>query len=111
MVRISDARMSGTAFGAIVLHVAPESAAGGPLGLVRNGDMIKLDTHARRIDLLVDDAELARRKAAFKPPVTGMEKQRGYRKLYLEHVTQAEKGCDFDFMLPEQNGQTTPLVR
>ncbi|HEX4328117.1 MAG TPA: IlvD/Edd family dehydratase [Burkholderiales bacterium] len=113
MVRISDARMSGTAFGAIVLHVSPESATGGPLGLVQNGDMIKLDTAARRIDLLVDDAELARRKAAWQPPaiMTGMEKQRGYRKLYLQTVTQAEDGCDFDFMMPQKNGQTTPIVR
>ncbi|MDB5807207.1 MAG: dehydratase family protein [Betaproteobacteria bacterium] len=113
MVRISDARMSGTAFGAIVLHVSPESATGGPLGLVKNGDMIKLDTAARRIDLLVDDAELARRKAAWQPPeiMTGMEKQRGYRKLYLQTVTQAEDGCDFDFMMPQKNGQTTPIVR
>jgi dihydroxy-acid dehydratase len=113
MVRISDARMSGTAFGAIVLHVSPESATGGPLGLVQNGDLIKLDTAARRIDLLVDDAELARRKAAWQPPaiMTGMEKQRGYRKLYLQTVTQAEDGCDFDFMMPEKSGQKTPIVR
>ena len=113
MVRISDARMSGTAFGAIVLHVSPESATGGPLGLVKNGDMIRLDTAARRIDLLVDDAELARRKAAWQPPaiMTGMEKQRGYRKLYLQTVTQAEDGCDFDFMMPQKNGLTTPIVR
>jgi len=109
MVRISDARMSGTAFGAVVLHVAPEAAAGGPLALVQNGDMITLDTRARSIHLQVDDAELARRRALWKPPFG--EKQRGYRKLYLEHVTQAELGCDFDFMLPEENGQVAPVLR
>ena len=109
MVRISDARMSGTAFGAVVLHVAPEAAAGGPLALVQNGDMITLDTKARSIHLQVDDAELARRRALWKPPFG--EKQRGYRKLYLEHVTQAELGCDFDFMLPDENGQVAPVLR
>ncbi len=96
MVRISDARMSGTAYGTIVLHVSPEAAAGGPLALVRNGDRIRLSVKARRIDLLVEEAELAKRRAAWKPPVE--TPKRGYAKLYMEHVLQAEHGCDFDFL-------------
>jgi len=96
MVRISDARMSGTAYGTIVLHVSPEAAAGGPLALVRNGDRIRLSVKARRIELLVPEAELAKRKAAWKPPVA--VPARGYAKLYMEHVLQAEHGCDFDFL-------------
>lgn len=98
MVRISDARMSGTAFGTIVLHIAPESAAGGPLGLVQNGDRIRLDVAARKIDLLVDEAELARRKQAWKVPPGSQTAQRGYARLYREHVQQADEGCDFDFL-------------
>ncbi len=100
MVRISDARMSGTAFGTIVLHVTPESAAGGPLALVQNGDRIRLDATARRIDLLVDDAELERRRAAWVPPPAHPGSDRGYRKLYIDEVTQADQGCDFAFCLP-----------
>jgi len=94
MVRISDARMSGTAYGTIVLHVTPESADGGPLGLVKSGDRIKLSVKARRLDLLVDDAEL-RRRAKAKPAAAP---KRGYRRLYLDHVLQADFGCDFDFL-------------
>jgi dihydroxy-acid dehydratase len=97
MVRISDARMSGTAFGTIVLHIAPESAAGGPLGLVRDGDPIRLDAEARRIDLLVDDADLAARRATWTPPPPHPGAERGYLRLYLEQVTQADQGCDFAF--------------
>jgi len=97
MVRISDARMSGTAFGTIVLHITPESAVGGPLGLVRDGDMIRLDVEAREIALLVEDAELERRKAQWKPPAHLTEDTRGYRHLYLTTVLQADEGCDFDF--------------
>jgi len=97
MVRISDARMSGTAFGTIVLHITPESAVGGPLGLVRNGDMIRLDVASREIALLVDDAELKRRKAEWAPPAHLTEDTRGYRHLYLKTVLQADEGCDFDF--------------
>ena len=97
MVRISDARMSGTSFGTIVLHIAPESAAGGPLALVKTGDRIRLDVAGRRIDLLVDEAELARRKAAWTPPAFP-DAQRGYARLYREHVQQADEGCDFDFL-------------
>ena len=96
MVRISDARMSGTSFGTVVLHVAPESAVGGPLGLVRTGDMIELDTAGRRIELLVDQEELDRRRAQFKKPAPAYE--RGYGRMFLEHVTQANRGCDFDFL-------------
>jgi dihydroxy-acid dehydratase len=96
MVRISDARMSGTAFGTIVLHVSPEAAVGGPLALVRNGDRIRLSIKDRRIDLLVDEAELGRRRAAWTPPVDSPK--RGYAKLYMDHVLQAEDGCDFDFL-------------
>jgi dihydroxy-acid dehydratase len=96
MVRISDARMSGTAFGTIVLHVTPEAAAGGPLALVRNGDRIRLSVKERRVDLLVDEAELARRRAEL--PARGATPERGYAKLYQDHVMQADAGCDFDFL-------------
>jgi dihydroxy-acid dehydratase len=96
MVRISDARMSGTAFGTIVLHVSPESAIGGPLALVRNGDRIRLSVSGRKLDLLVDEAELARRRSARRPPAPAAE--RGYAKLYMQSVLQAEQGCDFDFL-------------
>jgi dihydroxy-acid dehydratase len=96
MVRISDARMSGTAYGTIVLHVSPEAAVGGALALVRNGDRIKLSVKERRIDLMVAEADLQKRKAAWKPPVA--TPTRGYAKLYMDHVLQAEQGCDFDFL-------------
>ncbi|MDP6804434.1 MAG: L-arabinonate dehydratase [Rhodospirillales bacterium] len=96
MVRISDARMSGTSYGTCVLHVAPESFVGGPLALVRDGDAIALDVAARRLDLLVDDEELARRRAAWDPPKPRYA--RGYGVMYADHVTQADKGCDFDFL-------------
>jgi dihydroxy-acid dehydratase len=96
MVRISDARMSGTAFGTIVLHVAPESAIGGPLALVRDGDLIELDVEARRLHLQVSDGELTTRRAAWSPPAPAY--QRGYGRLYLDHVTQAPQGCDFDVL-------------
>ena len=95
MVRISDARMSGTAFGAIVLHVAPEAAIGGPLGAVRDGDRIRLSVAEKRIDLLVDEAEIKRRLAGFVPPPPPA---RGYKALYRRAVTQAPEGCDFDFL-------------
>ncbi len=96
IVRISDARMSGTAYGTIVLHVSPESAVGGPLAFVRNGDRIALSVANRSLNLLVDDAEIARRKAAHKPATA--EGLRGYARLYMETVMQAEAGCDFDFL-------------
>jgi dihydroxy-acid dehydratase len=100
MVRISDARMSGTAFGTIVLHITPEAATGGALALVRNGDRIRLDAAGRRIDLLVDDAELTRRRAAWQPPAPPAGAERGYLRLFLEQVTQADQGCDFAFCRP-----------
>jgi dihydroxy-acid dehydratase len=102
MVRISDARMSGTAFGTIVLHISPESAVGGPLALVRNGDQIRLDVPVRRIDLLVSEEELARRAKA--SAATGPLPERGYARLFHEHVTQADEGCDFDFLVPRAAG-------
>jgi dihydroxy-acid dehydratase len=96
IVRISDGRMSGTAFGTIVLHVVPESALGGPLAYVRSGDRIRLSVAKREISLLVSDEELARRMRD--QPVTPPTAERGYRKLFLETVTQADKGVDFDFL-------------
>lgn len=98
MVRMSDARMSGTAFGTIVLHISPESAVGGPLALVRNGDRIRLDVANRSVELLVDDAELEKRKRDWTAPPVPDDAQRGYAKLYREHVQQADEGCDFDFL-------------
>jgi dihydroxy-acid dehydratase len=95
MVRISDARMSGTAFGTVVLHVSPEAAVGGPLALVRDGDAIRLDAAARRLELKVSDEELARRRAEWRAPP---KPKRGYARLYVDRVTQAEQGCDFDFL-------------
>ena len=97
MVRISDARMSGTAYGAVVLHVSPESAAGGALALVKDGDQIELDVERRRLHLDVADAELQRRRAAWKPPAPHSD--RGWVKLYTEHVMQAHHGCDLDFLV------------
>jgi dihydroxy-acid dehydratase len=97
MVRISDARMSGTAYGTVVLHTAPEAAVGGPLALVENGDMIELDVAGRRLHLDVADDELARRRAAWSPPAP--EYDRGYYRLYVDHVLQADKGADFDFLV------------
>ncbi|GAA0262034.1 L-arabinonate dehydratase [Saccharothrix mutabilis subsp. mutabilis] len=96
MVRISDARMSGTSYGACVLHVAPEAHVGGPLALVRDGDLITLDVPARVLRLEVSDGELARRRAEWVPPAPVFE--RGYGALYQEHVTQADQGCDFEFL-------------
>jgi L-arabonate dehydrase len=97
MVRISDARMSGTAYGTVVLHTAPEAAAGGPLALVRNGDMIELDVPKRRLHLEVSDEELARRRAAWKAPEPRLSS--GYWKLYVDHVLQADEGVDLDFLV------------
>ena len=95
MIRISDARMSGTAYGTVVLHVSPESAIGGPLALVRSGDRIRLSVTRKRIDLLVSEEELARRRAAWRAPA---KPARGYARLYAENVLQAERGCDFGFL-------------
>jgi dihydroxy-acid dehydratase len=96
MLRISDARMSGTSFGADVLHVSPEAAAGGPLAAVQTGDLIEIDVPSRKLSLLVDEGEIERRLAArkpYRPPYS-----RGYGKLFLETVTQAHEGCDFRFL-------------
>jgi dihydroxy-acid dehydratase len=98
MVRVSDARMSGTAFGTIVLHVTPDSASGGPLGLVRNGDRIRLSVKGRRIDLAVDNTELKRRAAAAKPAAE--KPARGYARLYAQEILGADQGCDFAFLKP-----------
>jgi dihydroxy-acid dehydratase len=103
LVRISDARMSGTHYGSCVLHVSPESAVGGPLALVRTGDEIELDVAGRRLTLCVDDAELARRRAAWVPPAQPFT--RGWTRLYQQHVTQAHEGCDLDFL---EHGGPTP---
>jgi dihydroxy-acid dehydratase len=107
MVRISDARMSGTSYGACVLHVSPESFVGGPLALVQDGDLIELDVDARRLSLLVSDEEVARRKAAWTAPKPRFA--RGYGVLNQLHVMQADKGCDFDFLeeLPREKGPST----
>jgi dihydroxy-acid dehydratase len=96
LLRISDARMSGTSYGAVVLHVAPESAVGGPLALVQTGDRISLDVAARTLDVLLDDAELERRRGTWTPPER--KDTRGYRRLYEDHVLQANEGCDLDFL-------------
>jgi L-arabonate dehydrase len=95
IVRVSDARMSGTAYGTVVLHVSPEAAAGGPLGLVHSGDMITLDVPARSIRMEVEDEVLAQRRAAWTPP---RSPERGWAKLYVDHVLQAHEGADLDFL-------------
>jgi dihydroxy-acid dehydratase len=99
MLRISDARMSGTAFGTVVLHVAPESDAGGPLALVQDGDEIDFDGPKRRLDLLVSAEELARRREAWTGSQQPSKYARGYYSLYIQHVTQADRGCDLDFLV------------
>ena len=97
MVRISDARMSGTAYGTVVLHVAPEAAAGGVLALVQNGDIIEINVETRSIHLDVSDTELDQRKSKWVAPAINSE--RGYVRLYIEHVNQADQGCDLDFLV------------
>ena len=96
MVRLSDARMSGTSYGTCVLHVAPESFIGGPLALVRNGDRIELDVEKRELNLKVDEAELSRRRSQWKPPPPRFA--RGYGAIFSRHIRQADEGCDFDFL-------------
>ncbi len=96
MLRISDARMSGTSYGACILHVAPESFVGGPLAFVQTGDVIEVDVAARRIHLHVADDELAKRRAAWTPPPPRYE--RGYGAMFSAHIGQADEGCDFDFL-------------
>jgi L-arabonate dehydrase len=97
MVRISDARMSGTAYGTVVLHVSPEAEAGGPLALVEDGDFIALDVEARRLQLEASEVEIARRKSKWKPSPTPYD--RGYARLYIDHVMQAHQGADLDFLV------------
>jgi dihydroxy-acid dehydratase len=110
MVRISDGRMSGTAAGTIVLHVTPESAIGGPLMLVRSGDKIRLSVSRRSIEVLVDDAELRRRAEGASPYVVAPD-ERGYRKLFLTSILQADKGCDFDFLRAPETTAKVPRPR
>ncbi|TNE63986.1 MAG: dihydroxy-acid dehydratase [Alphaproteobacteria bacterium] len=107
MIRVSDARMSGTAYGTVVLHVAPEAEMGGPLALVRSGDMIRLDGPGRTLDLLVDDAELAKRKAEWQQTHPASPHTRGYYKLYVDHVLQADEGCDLDFLVGNSGSVVT----
>ena len=102
MVRISDARMSGTSYGACVLHISPESYVGGPLALVKNGDMISVDVPARTIRLEISDDEMAARKAAWKAPEPRYE--RGYGWMFSKHIEQANDGCDFDFLRTDFGG-------
>jgi dihydroxy-acid dehydratase len=106
MVRVSDARMSGTAYGTVVLHVAPESAAGGPLALVRDGDMIELDVAGRRLHLDVSEEELAQRRAAWEAPPAAAT--RGYVKFYIDHVLQADRGADLDFLVGHSGSAVPP---
>jgi dihydroxy-acid dehydratase len=104
VVRISDARMSGTSYGSVVLHVCPEAVDGGPLALVRNGDSIRLDVPRRSLELLIDDVEIKRRRGEFQPPAS--EHLRGYPRLFIDHVLQADEGCDFDFLRPRNSEET-----
>jgi dihydroxy-acid dehydratase len=97
MVRLSDARMSGTAYGTVILHTAPEAAAGGPLAVVRNGDMIELDVPNRRLELKISDEELNQRLSEWKAPPPPLDS--GYWKLYVDHVLQADEGVDLDFLV------------
>ena len=96
MLRISDARMSGTSYGACILHVAPESFVGGPLALLKTGDIVRMDLEARSLDMLVDEEELAARRAAWQAPEPRFERGWGY--MFQRHVGQADKGCDFDYL-------------
>jgi L-arabonate dehydrase len=105
MVRISDARMSGTAYGTVVLHTAPEAAAGGPLAVVQNGDLIELNVPERKLHLHISDEELARRLRQWKAPAPPMTS--GYWKLYIDHVLQADEGVDLDFLVG-QRGSAVP---
>ncbi len=105
MVRISDARMSGTGYGTVVLHVSPESAVGGPLALVKTGDMISLDVANRRLELEVSEEELARRRVDWR--ATDLGYQRGYAKLYIDHVSQAHEGAELDFLVGYSGSKVT----
>ena len=110
MVRLSDARMSGTSYGACVLHVSPESHVGGPLALIENGDIIELDVPNRSLNVKLSEAEMARRKSKWVAPASRYE--RGYVNMYLKHIEQADKGCDFDFLRSDYGGPTPePEIR
>jgi dihydroxy-acid dehydratase len=100
MVRISDARISGTSYGALVVHVAPEAAVGGPLAFVRDGDLIELDIDRRALNVCISEEEMERRRRDWRPPAPPFD--RGYGKLFLDHITQADRGCDFDFLIPQE---------
>ncbi len=104
MLRISDARMSGTHFGACVLHISPESAVGGPLAIVRTGDLISLDFMNRRIDLQLSDEEIERRLILWREQSKPFKAENGYTKLFQGHVNQATEGCDFDFLVGRRDG-------
>jgi dihydroxy-acid dehydratase len=104
MVRISDARMSGTAYGTVILHVAPEAAAGGPIAAVRDGDLIELDLANRRLNLMIEESELLSRLEAWRPPAPSDLDRRGWRWLNAQHVLQADQGCDFDFCRADWTG-------
>lgn len=107
-VRMSDARMSGTAFGTIILHISPEAAVGGPLALIQNGDEILLDVPRRSLQLIISDGEMAARHKEWSPPPAHPDQERGYLKLHLDHVLQAEEGCDFDFLTARPTREHTP---
>lgn len=109
MVRLSDARISGTSFGTIVVHIAPESAVGGPLGVVKDGDWIELEVSERRLELLIPETELRSRLATWRPPAPHYE--RGYGKMYLDHILQAPEGCDFDFLRGSSGGEAAEPVK
>jgi dihydroxy-acid dehydratase len=109
MVRLSDARISGTSFGTIVVHIAPEAAVGGPLAIVKDGDGIELNVPERRLELLVPEAEMRSRLAAWRPPAPHYE--RGYGKMYLDHILQAPEGCDFDFLRGRSTGDAAEPLR
>jgi len=109
MVRLSDARISGTSFGTIVVHIAPEAAAGGPLAVVKNGDQIELNVPERRLELLIPETELKARLAAWQPPEPHY--RRGYGKLFLDHILQADEGCDFDFLRGADGREADPIRR
>ena len=112
MVRMSDARMSGTAFGSIVLHITPEAAVSGPLALVQTGDQIGLNVEQRKLELLVSEHEITKRRAEWQAPPPHPGSERGYLKLYLEHVQQADVGVDFDFLVSaEESGKVTPVLK
>ncbi len=108
MVRISDARMSGTSYGACVLHIAPESFVGGPLAFVRDGDLIELDVPARKLNVKISDEEMAQRRAAWTPPKPRFE--RGFGAMHQGHVLQADSGCDFDFLVRKKDAQDEPEI-